>query len=97
MIIDFSPIRSSAALFVIKTGDVLSINGSDFDFSPLPGGAEIPADAVGSPWVTGKVSRDAAGVLRLTLLLPHGPDPAPAVAFPVPLVVTEDGLLELPS
>lgn len=97
MIINLSPIRSDVPLFVVRAGDTLSVNGQDFDFSPLPVGADIPADAMDSPWFAGPVSRGTEGVLHLTLLLPHGKDPSPAVAFPEPLVVTEDGLVELPT
>jgi hypothetical protein len=33
--------------------DVLTIHGEDFDFGPMPGGASLPAKAIGSDWFAG--------------------------------------------
>lgn len=96
MLIRFSPQRSDNELTLAKTGDVLTINGEDFDFSPIPEGATLPAAAISSPFVVGDVTRDG-NEISLTLILPHGPNPPFAVAFPDQLTVTEDGPITLPG
>ena len=96
MRISFSPQRRDNALSVSRQGDTLTINGNAFDFSTLPDGATIAAENSPSPWIKGPIER-IDGKLHLTLLLPHGPNPSAAVAFPDPLVDPADGELELPQ
>ena len=97
MIINLSPVRSDESLTVIKHGDTLEINGIKFDFSQLPDGASLPAEAIDFQWFEphSNVER-IGGELRLSLILPHGVDPSHPVAFPSPIVLTEDGQVELP-
>lgn len=95
MRIHFSPIRSDLSLTLYKGGDVLVVNGIPFDFGQLPDGATLPANAIGSDVFAGPVER-LDGELQVTLLLPHGPNPSSAQAFPQPLTVTEDGPIPLP-
>lgn len=96
MLISFSPIRDDEwSLEASVTGDVITINGEAFDFSSLPDGATIPEGTVPTDFIVGPVER-ADGELRLTLLLPHGPDPKHSVAFPVPVTVTS-GRVPLPT
>jgi hypothetical protein len=95
MIIQLSPQRRDDVLTVIKTGDLLNINGEDFDFSVIPDGATLPSVAVSSPWIVGDVHR-VNGELTLTLLLPHLADASHAALFPVDIVDPVDGTLELP-
>lgn len=95
MKIDLSPQRRDDKLIVVKTGDVLTINGTAFDFTALPDGATLPASAIDSEWLVGYVSR-VNGELELALILPHGPSPSQAVAFPEPITVTKDGEVSLP-
>jgi hypothetical protein len=95
MHITLSPVRLDETLTVSRSGDVLTLNGEPFDFGPLPEGATLPAEAIGSEWIVGPVSR-IDGDLHLTLRLPHGPNPSQAVAFPRPLVVMVDGEIDLP-
>lgn len=95
MNIKLSPVRHHETLTVSRAGDILTINGEQLDFSPLPDGATLPADAIDSDHIVGQVSR-IDGELHLTLRLPHGPNPSPAVAFPEPITVTADGPIELP-
>lgn len=95
MIINLSPVRSDRALTVIKDGDKLRINGELFSFISLPDGATIPAGEVPCEWISGPVER-IDGVLHLTLILPHGPSPSEAVAFPAQLIDPPDGPLDLP-
>ena len=96
MQISFSPQRSDATLKVTKVGETLKIGTKTFDFSVIPEGGILPAEAVDSEYVAGDVRREG-GQLKLTLLLPHGADPSPAVCFPEPLINPADGVLPLPT
>ncbi len=68
----FSPVRTDEQLVMSRSGDVLTLNGENFDFSPLLEGATLPREAILSDWFPGDVSR-AGGILSLTVRLPHGP------------------------
>lgn len=95
MKIKLSPQRRDDTLTASRAGEVLTLNGEAFDFSQLPEGGTLPADAIDSEWIVGDVSR-VAGELHLTLRLPHGANPGHAVAFPDPLHVTTGGPIPLP-
>lgn len=95
MLITLSPVRLDETLTASRDGDVLTLNGEVFDFTQLPEGGTLPADAIDSDWIIGPVSR-TSGELHLTLRLPHGPNPSQAVAFPDPVTVTQDGPIPLP-
>jgi len=92
----FSPQRRDDALTLSKAGDVLTINGVAFDFSAVPDGATLPADAIDCPWIAGDVKR-IDGDLQIPIILPHGANPAKDVAFPDPLTITSDGAVALPG
>lgn len=96
MQISFSPMRRDDGLTLSKAGDVLTINGDHFDFSSIPDGASIPAGGVPCPWIQGDVER-VAGELHLTLILPHGPNPSQAIAFPSPIIDPPDGIIATPD
>ena len=96
MIINFAPQRRDDALTLEKQGDILLVNGVPFDFSPLPDGATLPADAIGSDLFCGPVER-IGGTLQLTMILPHGPNPPEVVAFPGSITITQDGPVEVPK
>lgn len=96
MIITLSPQFRSDSLTVSKQGDTLTINGHDYDFSVIPDGATLPADAIGCEYIVGNVER-IAGALHLTLMLPNGPDASEAARFPAPINNPADGPLELPQ
>lgn len=95
MHITLSPVRLDELLTATLAGAVLTINGEAFDFSQLPEGGTLPAEAIASEWIVGPVSR-INGELHLTLRLPHGANPSRAVAFPEPVTVTADGPIPLP-
>jgi hypothetical protein len=95
MHISFAPQRRDDALTVSKAGDVLTLNGDPIDLSDLPEGATLPAQAVDCEWIAGDIER-IAGEIHLTLLLPHGPGPNAAVAFPEPITVAQDGHVAMP-
>lgn len=96
MQIKFNPQRRDDSLTVVKQGDVLIVNGTEFDFSAVPEGATLPAEAIDSDLFSGPVER-ISGELVLTLTLPHGPNPSKAVAFPEPINVVADGPVTLPQ
>lgn len=96
MIIKWNPQRRDDSLTVVKQGDTLIVNGTEFDFSAVPEGATLPAEAIDSDLFSGPVER-ISGELVLTLTLPHGPNPSKAVAFPEPINVVVDGPVSLPQ
>lgn len=96
MIINLSPQLRDDTLSIIKSGNVLTINGEAFDFSPIQEGDTLPATAIDSPWFLDKVERKE-GELELTLLFPNPPNFSPEQAFPVPLVGVPDGPVKLPQ
>lgn len=96
MRINLVPQRRGDEISIIKSGDVLTINGAAFDFSVIPDGATLPAEAVDCEFIAGAVER-IAGVLHLTIILPVGASPSAAAAFPAPIINPIDGLLELPQ
>ena len=95
MIIKLSPVRSDAQLTLAVSGDMLLINGTPFDFSPLPEGAILPVAAIGYSWITEDVKR-LDGVIQVTVMLPHADDASEAARFPQP-ITAEDGPVELPK
>lgn len=97
MRIQLSPVLpiAPASLTIYKQGDSLTINGLTLDFSPLPDGATLPAEATGCPWVIAPVERVAAELI-VTLQLPLPIDASQAARFPRDIVSPADGLVALP-
>lgn len=94
MHISFTPQRRDDTLTLERTApDRLRINGELFNFGPLNEGDVLPE--VPCEWIVGQVER-IDGEVRLTLILPHGPNPSEAVAFPEPIHVTQDGPIAIP-
>lgn len=96
MLIYLSPKFSDDRIEVSVVGDIITINGEAFDFSPLAPGATLPYAAINSPHFAGDVLRDSAGELIVTLLYPHGTTAPYDSRFPLPISVTEDGPVTLP-
>lgn len=102
MFITLSPMRRDGTLTLHRAGDVLTINGTAYDFGPLPAGAILPRSAVNCEWLASDVTR-IGGRIHLTLILPHGPIPYPAppeaaaVLFPAPLDMTANGQVQVPT
>ena len=96
MKIKLSPQRRDDTLTVVKQGEVLTINGTAYDFSQLPDGGTLPAEAVDCEYIIGSVDR-VDGKLELTLLLPHGANASEAARFPEPIIDPADGKVELPK
>lgn len=95
MIINLSPVRMDEELQVRRDGDRLELNGEVFDFEPLLEGATLPRDAMSSKWFSGPVDR-LDGELVVNLVLPHGANAPVATRYPQPIMVTGDGLVDLP-
>lgn len=97
MIITFAPQRRDDRLTLEKTsGDRLRINGNLFNFDTMNDGDVIPAGSVPCDWIIGTVEK-VNGEVRLTIILPHGPNPPRYVAFPEPITVTTDGPIAIPQ
>ena len=96
MTLHLSPQRRDDTLTVSKAGDVLTINGEEFDFSQVPDGGLLPRDALDCEWIVSDVER-VDGELVLTLLLPHGANASEAARFPEPLTDVPDGIVEFPQ
>ena len=91
-----SPQRRDDTLEVTKYGDVLTVNGEPFDFSPVGEGDTLPREAIESMWFAGPVHR-IGGELVLTLLFPNPWNYSQKQAFPVPLEDVPDGPVEFPG
>ncbi|MCR9274397.1 MULTISPECIES: hypothetical protein [unclassified Mameliella] len=92
MQITLSPVRREGRPSIERNGDSLIIDGETFDFSGVPEGATLPADAVASEWVVGPVER-IGGSLHLTLALSHGANAPAATLFPAPLAPTNGAII----
>lgn len=95
MHITLSPMRCDGRLSLVRSGDMLSINGTEYDFSALPDGATLPRGAVTCDWLVSDVER-IDGVIHLTLILPHGSEAPEETLFPSPVIVSADGPIALP-
>lgn len=97
MHISFSPQRKDDTLRLQLTAtDHLQINGELFNFGPIQEGDTLSANEVPCDWLVGDITRTGREI-HLTLILPHGPNPPHHVAFPEPIVVTENGPIMLPT
>ena len=96
MKLTFSPVRMEAPIVAHVEGDVLTLNKQALDFGPLPKGAVLPRAAIDCPWIAGDVVRDAAGLLIVPLVLPHGGNPPTETLFPADLLTQTTGPVALP-
>lgn len=96
MLIRLIPQRRDDTVKYSVRGDVLIINGEQFDFSPLWERDLLPDDAVHSSWVVGDITR-VEGEIELSLLLPTPWNYSQQQAFPVPIRMTVDGVVPLPE
>lgn len=94
MKITFTPQLRADALSLSLVGDVLTVNGSAYDFGPLAEGGTLPREAVGCPLLASDVTREG-GHVTLALILPHGSDAPEAARFPQPITVTQTGPIQL--
>jgi hypothetical protein len=96
MIIKLSPSRRDDTLTAVKTGSVLTLNGEDFDLSPMGDGDTLPATAITSQWFAADVDRVGTELI-VTLLLPLPWNYSQEQAFPVDLVGVPDGPVMFPQ
>lgn len=96
MIINLRPVQMDETLSVSKDGDVLTINGEQYDFSTLPEGATINEGSIPSQWIVSDVDR-IDGKVVLTLLMPFSGLPPRHVTFPSPIIDPPDGEIILPT
>lgn len=96
MHISLSPQRRDDTLSILKSRDILTFNGVEYDFSVIPDGATLPRDAVDCPWLVDDIHR-IDGVLHLKTILPLAADASAAARFPAPIVDPADGVLEFPK
>lgn len=92
----FSPVRMDQILTASVAGDVLTLNGAELDFGPMPRGAILPRTAIDSPWIAGDVMRDREGILTVPLILPHGANAPHQTLFPQS-IEANDGPVPLPD
>lgn len=90
MKIKLSPNNNPSRLTAVVSGDTITLNGVDLDFSLLGEGDVLPAAAIDSPWIASDVTR-VGGEISLTLCLPHGANAPHETRFPaafdVPMTV----------
>ncbi len=96
MRIKLSPQRRDDTLQVVRSDNVLVINGEPFDFSQMADGDTLPASAISSNWFFDKVD-NVGGELELTLILPLPANFSPEQAFPVPLDSVSNGPVAFPQ
>lgn len=96
MKISFSPIRRDNRSTFAVSGDVLTVDGVNYDFGPLNEGDTLPRSAVSGDWLASDVTRES-GQIKLTVYLAHGVKAPAAARFPSPITALIDGLLDLPS
>lgn len=96
MKIFMSPQRRDDIVSYQRSGDVIIVNGEAFDFSKVEEGDVLPREAIKSEWFSGRVTR-VNGELELNLILPNPWNYSQAQAFPAPVLVSKDGLIELPK
>lgn len=96
MHITLQPQRRDDTLTVVKSGEVLLINGDEVDLSGVTEENPISPEDSPHPFIVGTVERNG-GVLHLNLVLPHGPDASDAARFPQPIIDPPDGPLALPE
>lgn len=96
MRIILSPQRRDDHLLVVKTGNVLIVNGELFDFSQMESGDTLPRAAIASEWFASDVEY-LGDELVLTLVLPNPQNYSPAQAFPVDLMRVPDGQVVFPG
>lgn len=96
MKIVLSPQRRDDTLSVIKSGDVLTLNGKAFNFSRMAGGDTLPWSAIESEWFAGDIEKMDED-LTLALLLPNPWNFSPEQAFPLPLLNVPDGEVIFPQ
>lgn len=88
----------TSQLTIYKEGDVLIINGVEYDFTPLQEGQTLPQAAVGYEGVfAGPITRkDGHVVVILRMPYAYKDEADRSVTFPEPIIDPVDGDIVLP-
>lgn len=95
MKVNYIPMRADHRPVYERRGDALVIDGEVFDFTDLPEGGTLPAEAVASECVWGTVAR-TDGQIEVSLLLTFAAGAPHETRFPTPVVMTGDGEVPQP-
>lgn len=90
------PQRRDDDQVVSVLGDVITLNGVEYDFSPLSDGDFLDSDAFEEGGLVLGAKREG-GKLTITMILALGAEPSEAARFPQPLTNVADGPVELPQ
>jgi len=93
MIINLSPQRRGESIVVSVEGDVITVNGEEYDFGQVGEGDLLPVKATPDLFVS-DITR-TNGAIVLTLLFPTPANATQAQNFPEPINQSE-GEVELP-
>ncbi|TPM39390.1 hypothetical protein FJ951_27170 [Mesorhizobium sp. B2-2-3] len=96
MRISFAPQRRDDALALAKSGDVLTVNGEQFNFNGLSDGDAIKVEDIPCEFIVGNVTK-IAGEVHVTIVLPHGPSPEVWQTCPGDIENVPDGTVDVPS
>ena len=87
MKIKLLPFLTNESISGSVSGDILTVNGDSFDFTPLKDGFRLPASAISSEWFVDYVERKGQ-TLHMTLRLPVQADSPDEYRNPVePIVI----------
>lgn len=92
MIINLSPVLGDESVEASVEGDVITVNGQSFDFTPLKKGQVLPIGAVDSPYFLGPVIRLENDQIELTLRLPYKANASENITFPEPIAIIKGGV-----
>ena len=90
-----SPRRLDQHLKLVREDDVLWLNDRKLDLTDLPEGASLPPEAVDCDFIQEPITRQD-GNLHIVLVLPHGARAPTHTRFPAPMVLSENGPVDLP-
>lgn len=93
--ITLSPVRADPPLTLSKSGTILTIDSTDYDFGLLDDGDTLPHDGIECGRLVSDVIR-SGDTVSLTLMFPHGGNAPEEARFPQALAMTRDGPVTLP-
>ncbi|MGP9656497.1 hypothetical protein ACT3S5_00395 [Halomonas sp. AOP31-B1-25] len=89
--LNLSPISSDKEATIALAGTVLTVNGTDYDLSELPDGAEVKHPEL-------RMVKRNGDNYECTVRLGHGPNAPHETRFPEPIVLeNHNGPVELPQ
>lgn len=85
--------RRDDELKIEVTGDVLIVNGEEFDFSYIGEGETLPHSAIASDTFLDDVTR-TNGELTFGIIIPHKTKPHQKIAFPESVEISNGVLID---